>query len=477
MWCIGLSSFTCGSDLSPPTEGTVSEERAFDLRGLLSAPNSGNRPELNVGARQPLTRSKSVVLLRGLVSRTLTLDDEKVVREMLARQPLTLDEREVFLDVQTHQPLTPEEEKVLRKMLAYQSFQLLTRSEKDVVNKVWKYQSLTQSERLVLSRVQEHQSLTLEEENVIRGVLARQPLTLSEIEVLREVLVRQSFPLNDGNVLRKVLAYQPLTLSEIEVLLGVQIHQPLTLEEEKVLRKVLAYQSLPFRDTPNASGSSNRQKTSHVVLSEPTYDAIIFGLIIILVICPISAVIAKCFRPTPALSNSLEMPIDSDTPTDAAQTDVPMGNPPFILAPMIRKKKESADKTTFTADEFKEYLENESTVNTPDRMILEVIDTAAEKSIEKSVAAGVKKGTLNRDDMAGAVAEGLKQWSTQFDMLVEPQKDKAQKEQKIKMLLQNGMKPINIARHLDPKGDDVAHRKESRRISNNANRKSKKPKR
>jgi hypothetical protein len=381
-------------------------------------------------------------------------------------------------EVQTYQPLTLEEEKVIRNVLKYQS---LIHNEEEVLRNVLIYQPLTHSERDVLHKVLASQSLTLEDEKVLCEVLARQPLTLEEEKVLHKVLTRQSLILSDGNVLRKVLAYQPLTLDERDVLREVHTHQPLTLEEEKVTSKVLAYQSLPLRDTPNAPGSSNRQgsdensngvqedqtrRTSHVVLSEPTYDAIRYGLIIVLVICTTCIVIPKCFRRTPALSNSLELPIDRNTPTDA-----PVGNPPFILAPMIRKKKESADKTTFTADEFKEYLENEPIVNKPDRMILEGIDSAVLTDLEK-----IMLSASSKENLTEIVANGVQKGLLRTDAMSQKSKQVEIRAWQEEMLLKEHS-PVAVARIQNPgvnEDDDSTIRKESKRISNDRGKRNKK---
>jgi hypothetical protein len=412
MWCIGLSSFTYGSGVSSPAERTVSEVRASDLCGLLFATGLSNSPGLTAQTGKislqalciATSTMRQIALYNNATSTSFEGNFARLGSNVGAYRPLTLDNRSSTFGF----------------------------GNSDISEGVGLRNRVGFNENPLIG------TLPLSDDN--RNISSAHGLLNGEMARPSESVFFNSpaHRFSSNRPVLEVQTHQPLTLAEEKVLSKVLQYQSLTLEEEKVLSKVLAYQSLPLRDTPSAPGSSDRQRTSHVVLSDSTYDAIRYGLIIVLVICTTCIVIPKCFRRTPTLSN-----------------------PPFILAPMIRKKKESADKTSFTADEFKEYLENEPIVNKPDRMILVGMDSTTSKTLANDIAIAIERE------------------KRRVELLSIGQTDKDLEKENWEMLAERGYSPTESAR-LIYKGtayenNEGVIRDLMKRISLHLNQKKKKP--
>ena len=135
-------------------------------------------------------------------------------------------------------------------------------------------------------------------------------------------------------------------------------------------------------------------------------------------------------------------------PIESATAD----SPRMIQVARVKKKKETADKTTFTKEEYKEFLENSPIVNAPDNVAIEEINRTVQ------------------DSLRDAFIEG---WLT-IETLADMQRDRRKHALLEEMLLDRGMIPAQVGKYLKPNADSQTLKNETERIRIAASRRKEK---
>ena len=156
-------------------------------------------------------------------------------------------------------------------------------------------------------------------------------------------------------------------------------------------------------------------------------------------------------------TKSIEMP-----------TDEPVGTPHIILAPRIKKTKQTADKTTFRKT-LEEAVESMATMTDKVEVVnKESIKTRLDDDTISKLAQAIKKD--RKHDTADGIQEGL----LKAEALSQPSRQAKIREMQEDMLSQQGHKPVDIARLHNPEAKDNVIRKAAQKISNDQNRRKKK---